>query len=117
MAHPPTHRPTCEGLPPPALQPCLPCRCRRLNKRWGSSLRWYVPLGVGKWLRGKGVPRECISEADWWQVGAGGAGWAGVWGVSSARQEHQQSLLVANLECSRGLWVVRAVGHVCTPNL
>ena len=37
---------------------------RALNKRFGKSLRWYVPLGLKSWMRG--VSCDNVVELDWW---------------------------------------------------
>ncbi|XP_782815.3 N-acyl-phosphatidylethanolamine-hydrolyzing phospholipase D isoform X2 [Strongylocentrotus purpuratus] len=36
-----------------------------LNARFGSDLRWFVPLGVLDWMAGMGC--ENVIEMDWWQ--------------------------------------------------
>ncbi|KAI7844885.1 hypothetical protein COHA_001537 [Chlorella ohadii] len=36
-----------------------------LNKRFGDSLRWYVPLGLASWFHRRGVRN--VVELDWWQ--------------------------------------------------
>ncbi len=42
-------------------------------RRLGPDVRYYVPLGMAKWFRRRGLP--LVTELDWWQsadVGAGG---------------------------------------------
>ncbi len=34
---------------------------------FGSSVVWYVPLGLGAWFRKRGIRSEKIVELDWWQ--------------------------------------------------
>ncbi|XP_054168659.1 N-acyl-phosphatidylethanolamine-hydrolyzing phospholipase D-like [Oppia nitens] len=36
-----------------------------LNARFGSDLRWFVPLGLADWMSGVGV--ENVVELDWWE--------------------------------------------------
>lgn len=36
-------------------------------KRLGNSVHYFVPLLMGKWLRGVGIKKENITELDWWQ--------------------------------------------------
>uniref|UniRef100_A0A673MIU7 N-acyl-phosphatidylethanolamine-hydrolyzing phospholipase D n=1 Tax=Sinocyclocheilus rhinocerous TaxID=307959 RepID=A0A673MIU7_9TELE len=35
-----------------------------LNARFGSSLRWFVPLGLAEWMQKTGC--ENVTELDWW---------------------------------------------------
>ncbi|KAI2665353.1 N-acyl-phosphatidylethanolamine-hydrolyzing phospholipase D [Labeo rohita] len=35
-----------------------------LNARFGSSLRWFVPLGLAEWMQKAGC--ENVTELDWW---------------------------------------------------
>lgn len=35
-----------------------------LNVRFGSGLRWFVPLGLAEWMRKAGC--ENVTELDWW---------------------------------------------------
>ena len=37
----------------------------RLKRRFGDSIQWCVPLGVGRWFRGLGITN--LIELDWWQ--------------------------------------------------
>ncbi|KAI0214401.1 N-acyl-phosphatidylethanolamine-hydrolyzing phospholipase D [Lamellibrachia satsuma] len=37
---------------------------RALNKRFGKSLRWYIPLGLKSWMHG--VSCDNVVELDWW---------------------------------------------------
>ena len=39
---------------------------RALNRRFGSKLHWFVPQGVGKWLRDN-VGCQNIHDMVWWQ--------------------------------------------------
>lgn len=35
------------------------------HRRFGTSLAFYVPLGLGPWLRRRGLTN--VTELDWWQ--------------------------------------------------
>lgn len=32
-----------------------------------ARLHRYVPLRLGKWFEGAGIPRSSVTELDWWQ--------------------------------------------------
>ncbi|KAK3610571.1 hypothetical protein CHS0354_009011 [Potamilus streckersoni] len=36
-----------------------------LHSRFGDSLRWYAPIGIGSWLKGYGVNN--VVELSWWE--------------------------------------------------
>ncbi|XP_048252801.1 N-acyl-phosphatidylethanolamine-hydrolyzing phospholipase D-like isoform X2 [Haliotis rufescens] len=36
-----------------------------LNKKFGASLRWYVPMGLKEWMVSTGC--QNVQELDWWQ--------------------------------------------------
>ena len=36
-----------------------------INERYGSSLRWFIPLGLSSWLKSTGC--ENVTELDWWE--------------------------------------------------
>ena len=36
-----------------------------LNKRFGSSLRWFVAQGQAQWMRNNGC--ENVTELSWWE--------------------------------------------------
>ncbi|CAD5126212.1 DgyrCDS14382 [Dimorphilus gyrociliatus] len=38
---------------------------KSLNERYGNNLRWFIPLGRGKWLKDCGI--EKVTELDWWE--------------------------------------------------
>lgn len=38
---------------------------KRLFKRFGPGLAWYVPLGVKSWFTDQGITN--VTELDWWQ--------------------------------------------------
>ncbi|XP_067683792.1 N-acyl-phosphatidylethanolamine-hydrolyzing phospholipase D-like [Haliotis asinina] len=35
-----------------------------LNRKYGKNLRWYVPVGIGKWMSDRGC--ENVVELSWW---------------------------------------------------
>lgn len=37
----------------------------RILRRWGSRVRWYVPLGLAEWFRKRGA--RGVTELDWWE--------------------------------------------------
>lgn len=41
-----------------------------LNSRFGSDLRWFVPLGLAHWMNAVGC--ENVVELDWWEENVGG---------------------------------------------
>ncbi len=38
---------------------------KRLHKRYGDGLEWYIPLGLKSWFNGVGITN--VQELDWWQ--------------------------------------------------
>lgn len=38
---------------------------KRIFKRYGPGLRWFVPLGLKDWFAGCGIRN--VVELDWWQ--------------------------------------------------
>lgn len=38
---------------------------KRLNARFGASLRWYVPIGLQWWMKSVGC--ENVKELSWWE--------------------------------------------------
>mmetsp|Transcript_37707 Transcript_37707/g.95348 ORF Transcript_37707/g.95348 Transcript_37707/m.95348 type:complete len:471 (-) Transcript_37707:601-2013(-) len=38
-----------------------------LNKRFGTGLTWYIPLGVKSWFDSAGIKGPHVVELDWWQ--------------------------------------------------
>jgi len=38
---------------------------KSLNTRFGDKLRWYVPLGLAKWMKDEGVKN--VVELNWWE--------------------------------------------------
>ncbi|GBF91566.1 N-acyl-phosphatidylethanolamine-hydrolyzing phospholipase D [Raphidocelis subcapitata] len=38
---------------------------KRLHRRFGPGLAWYVPLGLAGWFRRRGIAN--VTELDWWQ--------------------------------------------------
>jgi N-acyl-phosphatidylethanolamine-hydrolysing phospholipase D len=41
---------------------------RELHARYGSQLRWYVPLGVAAWFtKTLGITAPHVAELDWWE--------------------------------------------------
>ena len=38
-----------------------------LNKKYGSSLHWFVPLRLAAWMKAEGC--ETVTELDWWDEG------------------------------------------------
>ncbi len=39
---------------------------KALNRRFGSDLQWFVPLGIGKWLRDNLGIEGKVHEMTWW---------------------------------------------------
>lgn len=40
---------------------------KRTIKRLGNTAHYFVPLFLGRWLRGVGINQANITELDWWQ--------------------------------------------------
>lgn len=40
---------------------------KALNKKYGSSLHWFVPLRLAAWMKAEGC--ETVTELDWWEEG------------------------------------------------
>ncbi|KAK3700691.1 hypothetical protein QZH41_015642, partial [Actinostola sp. cb2023] len=38
-----------------------------LDKKFGSKISWYVPMGIGQWLKDCGC--ENVKELEWWEEG------------------------------------------------
>lgn len=41
------------------------CSVDKLNKRFGDKLTWYVPMGLGSWMKSTGC--QNVVELSWWQ--------------------------------------------------
>lgn len=39
----------------------------QLHNRFGKTLKWYVPLKLGKWFASCGISLQNVVELDWWQ--------------------------------------------------
>ena len=39
----------------------------RLLSQHHPKAKFFVPLGIGRWLQGKGIPESQVVEMDWWE--------------------------------------------------